>query len=165
MLLVLSLRQYIHALTTARARVPELVKLTLDRLAIQAALHAQDPRAVPEPWISAAQLRDDVLRDEFSPRRREELWKRVRTVVEMNANVRASVREGRGGEVSRVWEWIGSVGAIEDGGGGSAGRARSRLSLGAPGSASSTSPAPSSRALAAPEDLTVSRFGEQRPIY
>ena len=42
------------------------------------------------------------------------MWKRVRAVVERNANVRASVREGRGGDVSRVWEWIGSVGFLED---------------------------------------------------
>lgn len=41
------------------------------------------------------------------------MWKRVRAVVERNANVRASVREGRGGDVSRVWEWIGSVGLVE----------------------------------------------------
>ena len=38
----------------------------------------------------------------------------MKGVVEMNANVRASVREGRGGDVSRVWEWIGSVGLLED---------------------------------------------------
>lgn len=43
------------------------------------------------------------------------MWKRVRAVVEKNANIRASVREGRGGDVSRVWEWIGSVGLLEDG--------------------------------------------------
>jgi len=62
------------------------------------------------------QLRDDVLRDEFSASRREKLWAKVSAVVERNANVRASVREGRGGEVSRVWEWIGSVGLLGDGG-------------------------------------------------
>ena len=36
-------------------------------------------------------------------------------MVEKNANVRASVREGRGGDVSRVWEWIGSLGMLKDG--------------------------------------------------
>ena len=41
------------------------------------------------------------------------MWTRVRAVVERNANVRASVREGRGGDVSRVWEWIGSVSLLE----------------------------------------------------
>ena len=69
-----------------------------------------------ESWISVGQLRDDVLRDEFSASRREKMWRRVRGVVERNANVRASVREGRGGDVSRVWEWIGSVGLLEEGG-------------------------------------------------
>lgn len=67
-----------------------------------------------ESWISVGQLRDDVLRDEFSDMRREGLWKRVAAVVEGNANVRASVREGRGGDVSRVWEWIGSVSLIDE---------------------------------------------------
>lgn len=48
----------------------------------------------------------------------------------MNANVRASVREGRGGDVSRVWEWIGSVGFIEDAWAAAGRRDSSRLSLG-----------------------------------
>ena len=94
------------------ARVPSLVATTLDRLATQAALHARGDAA--ESWISVGQLRDDVLRREFSDQRRENLWKRVQAVVERNANVRASVREGRGGDVSRVWEWVGSVGLLED---------------------------------------------------
>lgn len=81
-----------------------------------------------ESWISVGQLRDDVLRDEFSDQRRESMWKRVRTVVEKNANIRASVREGRGGDVSRVWEWIGSVGLLEDGGAWSGG-AKKRVSF------------------------------------
>ena len=94
------------------ARVPSLVATTLDRLATQAALHTRGDAA--ESWISVGQLRDDVLRDEFSDKRRENMWKRVRAVVEKNANVRASVREGRGGDVSRVWEWIGSVGLLDE---------------------------------------------------
>ncbi|KAK2735871.1 inner nuclear membrane protein enriched at telomere/subtelomere region [Myotisia sp. PD_48] len=92
------------------ARVPHLVGMTLDRLATQAALHARGEAL--EAWISAGQLRDDVLRDELQGSRREKLWKRVRAVVEGNANVRASVREGRGGDVSRVWEWIGGIGGV-----------------------------------------------------
>lgn len=96
----------------ARARVPGLVATTLDRLATQAALHARGDAA--EEWISVGQLRDDVLREEFDLKRREDIWKLVKAVVEMNANIRASVREGRGGEVSRVWEWIGSVGILGD---------------------------------------------------
>lgn len=84
--------------------------MTLDRLATQAAFHARGEAL--EPWISVGQLRDDVLRDMLQGSRREKLWKRVRTIVEGNANVRASVREGRGGDVSRVWEWIGGIGGV-----------------------------------------------------
>lgn len=90
--------------------MPELVATTLDRLATQAALYARgDAR---EPWVPIGQLRDDVLRTELQGSRREALWKRVRSVVEGNANVRAAVREGRGGDVSRVWEWIGGIGGV-----------------------------------------------------
>ncbi len=104
------MRSELASRRAANARVPGLVATTLDRLATQAGLYARGDTA--EPWISVGQLRDDVLRDEFSAARREGIWKKVKAVVEMNANVRASVREGRGGEVSRVWEWIGSVGLL-----------------------------------------------------
>ena len=167
---LVSARQYLASLRDAKARVPDLVKLTLEILAAQAALHLQDPRAAPEPWISVGQLRDDVLRDEFSARRREDLWKRVRNVIELNANVRASVREARSGEVSRVWEWIGHVGLLEDGapstlGGGGGGQRKSgRVSLGPSMGISGSSPTP------APEDLQsrpgmLRRWDEGRPIY
>lgn len=94
----------------SRARVPALVATTLDRLATQAGLHMRGDAA--EAWISVGQLRDDILRDEFSAKRREAIWKQVKAVVEMNANIRVSVRESRGGEISRVWEWIGSLGVL-----------------------------------------------------
>ena len=109
---LLYIRSLILTSRSDTARVPSLVATTLDRLATQAALHARGDAA--ESWISVGQLRDDVLRDEFSDRRRESVWTRVRAVVERNANVRASVREGRGGDVSRVWEWIGTVSLLED---------------------------------------------------
>ena len=92
------------------ARVPELVATTLDRLATQAALHARG-NAV-EPYISIGQLRDDVLRTELQGRRREALWARVRDVVEGNANIRTALREGRGGDFARVWEWIGGISSV-----------------------------------------------------
>lgn len=82
-------------------------------LSEQAALHAQDPGMWSEGYMSMAQLRDDVLRDEFSATRRKKLWERVQKKVEGNSNVRPMVREGRTGDVGRVWEWIGAVGAIE----------------------------------------------------
>ncbi|KAL4787285.1 Man1-Src1p-C-terminal domain-containing protein [Aspergillus varians] len=92
------------------ARVPELVATTLDRLASQAALHARGQ--AHEPYIPIGQLRDDVLRSELRGNRREGIWKRVRSVVEDNANIRAAVREGRGGDVARVWEWVGGIGGV-----------------------------------------------------
>lgn len=160
MMAIVSARQYLRSLREARARVPELIKLTLEILAAQAGLHAQDPRAAPEPWMSVGQLRDDVLRDEFSARRREDLWKRVRAIVEMNANVRASVREARTGEVSRVWEWIGHVGLLDEAGVSGGRRASARFSLGP--SVVGSSPTP---AVDAPRRDTLSRWDEGRPIY
>ncbi|KAI5283369.1 inner nuclear membrane protein enriched at telomere/subtelomere region, partial [Ascosphaera aggregata] len=103
---ILYIRHRILRLRAERASVPMLVNITLDRLATQAALHAR--AAATEPWISIAQLRDDVLRDE-GRKKRERVWKLVGAVVEQNANVRASVREGRAGDVSRVWEWVGGI--------------------------------------------------------
>ena len=105
-------RSRFMTLRSDTARVPTLVSTTLDRLATQAALYNRGE--APESWISIGQLRDDVLRDEFSAKRREALWKRVRAVVEMNTNVRASERELRAGDVSRVWEWIGNLGLVDD---------------------------------------------------
>lgn len=84
---------------------------TLDRLATQAALHARG--GAMEPYVPIGQLRDDVLRFELQGKRREELWRRVRRVVEGNANVRAAVREGRSGDVARSWEWIGGIGSVD----------------------------------------------------
>ncbi|KAK1088347.1 inner nuclear membrane protein enriched at telomere/subtelomere region [Friedmanniomyces endolithicus] len=85
----------------------------LERLSQQAALHAWDPEAYAENYVSVAQLRDDVLRDEFSAGRRKALWEKVQRKVEGNSNVRPMVREGRSGDVGRVWEWVGAVGLIE----------------------------------------------------
>lgn len=41
------------------------------------------------------------------------MWEKVQQKVEGNANVRPMVREGRSGDVGRVWEWVGAVGYIE----------------------------------------------------
>ncbi|KAI4153074.1 MAG: hypothetical protein LQ340_002529 [Diploschistes diacapsis] len=105
-------RRYINHLRSDRARIPGLVSMTLDRVATQAALHGQGSSS--EAFVSVSQMRDDVLRDEFSAKRRDRLWKKVQAIVENNANIRANVREGRSGEIGRTWEWIGSVEAIED---------------------------------------------------
>lgn len=110
--LVAYVRSRIRARRSDLARVPELVGTTLDRLATQAALHARGESH--EPFIPIGQLRDDVLRSELQGRRREDLWKRVRNVVEGNANVRAATRESRGGDFARVWEWIGGISSVSD---------------------------------------------------
>lgn len=73
-------RARVRARRSDIARVPELVATTLDRLATQAALHARG--GAVEPYIPIGQLRDDVLRSELHGKRREELWQRVRRVVE-----------------------------------------------------------------------------------
>lgn len=100
-------RSRILAYQAATAQIPGLVATTLDRLATQAALK-EDGRA-KEAHLSVGGLRDDVLRNVFSAHERERVWTNVRKIVEGNSNVRAATREGRGGEVGRVWEWIGPV--------------------------------------------------------
>lgn len=92
-------------------------------------MHAQEPGVYAEGYVSVAQLRDDVLRDEFSAGRRKKLWERVQRKVEGNANVRPMVRAGRTGDVGRMWEWVGAVGMLESPAGAerSAGRGRSSL--------------------------------------
>ncbi|KAL9021434.1 MAG: hypothetical protein Q9185_001331 [Variospora sp. 1 TL-2023] len=158
-------RNRITNLRDDRARVPALVSTTLDRLATQAALYNRGD--VPESWISIGQLRDDVLRDEFSSKRREAMWKRVRAVVELNANVRASERELRGGDVSRVWEWIGNLGLVDDAWGESSGRKSGvRFSMGGQRKGDAT---PDGMALmngrAGNEGAPLPRWDEGRPIY
>lgn len=105
-----------HRITSGREterKAKQLASLALEKLGIQAALHAQEPETYQDNYISMAQLRDDVLRDEFSATRRKKLWEKVQKKVEGNANVRPMVREGRTGDVGRVWEWVGAVGMLE----------------------------------------------------
>ncbi|EMC95969.1 hypothetical protein BAUCODRAFT_71355 [Baudoinia panamericana UAMH 10762] len=94
-------------------KAKELAGLALEKLSQQAALHAYDPDAYGDSYISVAQLRDDVLREEFSASRRKALWEKVQRKVEGNSNVRPMVREGRSGDVGRVWDWVGAVQMIE----------------------------------------------------
>jgi hypothetical protein len=151
-------RSTLQSRAAMKAAVPHLVSTTLDRLASQAALSQQDSESYPENWISIGQLRDDVLRDEHSLKKREALWNKVRNVVEMNANVRSSQREGRNGEISRVWEWIGAVGNFE--GGGERRRKSGRVSWGVYDERSS----PVSGTDGGPE-VVQSKWQEGRPIY
>lgn len=105
-----------HRITSGREtdrKAKQLASLALEKLSYQAALHAQEPDIYQENYISVAQLRDDVLRDEFSANRRKNLWEKVQKKVEGNSNVRPMVRTGRTGDVGRVWEWVGAVGLLE----------------------------------------------------
>lgn len=85
----------------------------------------------------------------------------------MNANVRASVREGRGGDVSRVWEWIGSVGFIEDASWASAAGRRdsSRLSLGPVNSSSPVVAVDGNGTSDGVKEMEQRRWDESRPVY
>lgn len=106
-------RYYITSGQETERKAKQLASLALEKLGMQATLHAQEPDIYQENYISMAQLRDDVLRDEFSASRRKKLWEKVQKKVEGNANVRPMVREGRTGDVGRVWEWVGAVGLLE----------------------------------------------------
>lgn len=110
-------------------KAKQMASLALEKLSIQAALHAQDPDAHRDKYMSVAQLRDDVLRDEFSAGRRKKLWEKVQKKVEGNSNVRPMVREGRTGDVGRVWEWVGAVGILEAPPSGSSRRKSGRANL------------------------------------
>ncbi|KAJ5835543.1 Inner nuclear membrane protein MAN1 [Penicillium robsamsonii] len=169
LIMAIGLLVYARARVLARrsdiARVPELVATTLDRLSTQAALYARGD--AKEPYIAIGQLRDDVLRFELQGKRREELWRRVRNFVEGNANVRASVREGRSGDVSRVWEWIGGINAVGEPEHTSR-RESARFSIPSPSSNIMTSPhTPAGESQ--PEPLSSPResrrWDEGRPIY
>lgn len=114
-----------------------------------------------------AQLRDDVLRSEFEVGRRQRLWEKVQGKVEGNSNVRPSVRtSGVTGEVGRVWEWIGAVGAVERGGDGSAAGGRNygdESSVRADGRRRSSNPASEGAEMVQKKDGR--RWDEGRPIY
>ncbi|KAE8442685.1 hypothetical protein EG329_002930 [Mollisiaceae sp. DMI_Dod_QoI] len=158
--IILYIRTTLHSRAAANAAVPHLVSLTLDRLATQAALHASDKEAYPEEWISIGQLRDDVLRDEHSIKKRAALWERVKRIVELNSNVRISQREGRNGEISRVWEWVGNVANLESGYDGAKRRKSGRVSWGVYDDMSS----PVSGSDGGPE-MVQKQWQEGRPIY
>ncbi|CAI6335441.1 unnamed protein product [Periconia digitata] len=107
-----------YSFTTNRAmeaRAKQLASDVFDHLANQAAMARQDPGSYQDRGLSMNQLRDDVLRTEFSAARRIKLWGRVQKKVENNANVRAAVREGQSGDITRMWEWTGPVRMIEGG--------------------------------------------------
>nr|POE51160.1 inner nuclear membrane protein src1 [Quercus suber] len=123
----------LYTITSGReteARAKQLAGLALQKLSDQASLHATEPELYHENFIAMAQLRDDVLRDEFSATRRKKLWEKVQRKVEGNANVRPMVREARTGDYGRVWEWVGAIGMLESPGGSGHRRKSGRVSFG-----------------------------------
>lgn len=97
--------------TTEQAK--KLASSVFHSLADHAADVAYDP-AGRDGYVSVYQLRDDVMRDEFSTSRRKKLWKRVEQLVEQNSNVRARLGALDSGDVGRGWKWIGAVRQLED---------------------------------------------------
>ena len=150
-------RYSIESKRSTEVRARQLASYAMDRLATHAAQNAIEPAAYPDAAMTMTHLRDDLLRNEFSARRRGQIWDQVQRKVESNSNVRSMVREGRHGDMARMWEWIGALPAIEDGH--SSGRRQSsRYSLGQL-VGSSSSPIKD-------EDTSeVRHWDEGRPIY
>ncbi|GJJ12172.1 hypothetical protein Clacol_006413 [Clathrus columnatus] len=90
-------------------RVVELVQVALDTLRNQEMAHHIDPVTTPYSHLSSIHLRDSILQDEHSIPVRRRLWDKVEKIVEGNANVRATMEELDGGDVGRVWQWVGST--------------------------------------------------------
>lgn len=134
-------------------RAKQLASDAFDRLAHQAALSIQEPLAYPDRGISMAQLRDDILRNEFSASRRQKLWERVQKKVEFNSNIRAGVKTTSSGDVARMWEWIGPIKFLEDGRGIKRESGRFGLEMG-------SSPPPVSDGV-----QEVQKWEEGHPIY
>lgn len=131
------------------AQVPALVDLVLQRLSNQKELGEEE---IDEPWLFLPNLRDDVLRSVHSLSERESIWQKVKSVVELNSNVRTSQREGRNGEVGRAWEWIGPIGGEV-----SRRRRSGRVSWG---------PEPKSESPEVKKEVPeVKKWDEPRPIY
>jgi hypothetical protein len=81
------------------------------RLATRVFAELTDIAAADDDFVSITQLRDSVLRDEFSSARRKKVWGKVEQLVEQNSNVRTKVGAVSSGGVGRGWRWIGSEGA------------------------------------------------------
>ncbi|KAF9580417.1 inner nuclear membrane protein enriched at telomere/subtelomere region [Lunasporangiospora selenospora] len=94
-----------------RRTVNGLVENTLSKLATQSHYHYVDPVIFPEPFLPHIHLRDALLTGVHTPARRNELWEKVKAIVEKNSNVRVGTQEYKG-EVHRVWEWIGAAGVL-----------------------------------------------------
>lgn len=105
-----------------------------------------------------------MLRDEFSASRRKALWEKVAKKVEGNSNVRPMVREGRSGDVGRVWEWVGAVGYIESPDSGNR-RKSGRVSFAPDTSAGDSSFMEGDSSLVKRNEGKLSKWEEQKQYY
>ena len=96
-------------------RVGELVQVAIEFLRNQEMAHHTDPVVAPQDYLSSVQLRDLVLQDEHSVKKRNRLWQGVENIVESNSNVRTNLEEVDGGDEMRVWRWVGSSGPLSPG--------------------------------------------------
>lgn len=90
-------------------RVVELVQVALDTLRNQEMAHHVDPVSTAYSHLSSIHLRDLILQEEHSVPTRRRLWDKVEKIVESNANVRATMEELEGGDIGRVWQWVGNT--------------------------------------------------------
>ncbi|KAF9902162.1 inner nuclear membrane protein enriched at telomere/subtelomere region [Lobosporangium transversale] len=106
-------RRHLHNKREESKIVQSLVETVLSKLTDQSHYYYIDPFSYPEPYLSQIHLRDALLIDVAQPARRNELWEKVSTIVDKDANVRVSLQEVRG-EIHRVWEWIGASGILSN---------------------------------------------------
>lgn len=89
--------------------VSELAKQVQDMMMNQAREHDADQTGLQNSrFLPVPQLRDELLADTATSKRKAALWKKVADVVEQNTNVDSQTKEFRG-EVTRVWEWVGNL--------------------------------------------------------
>jgi hypothetical protein len=62
--------------------------------------------SMDDSFVSVTQMRDSVLRDEFSSVRRQRVWRNVEKLVEQNSNVRTKVGSLGSGDIGRGWRYV-----------------------------------------------------------
>lgn len=90
-------------------QIAELVVKVNEMMMNAAREHDTDTTGMGGPrFLPVPQLRDELLADTSTSKRKAQLWKKVSDAVEQNANVDSQTKEFRG-EVTRVWEWVGNL--------------------------------------------------------
>ena len=106
---ILALRRRRRNRAAERAQIEKHASDVLGYLHNQKLTHNNNPSYEPRPYLSSLRLRDLVLQDIHSVKKRQQIWKGVERVVEANTNVQTNDREVEGGDEQRVWEWMGSL--------------------------------------------------------